>query len=311
MTTTAVAGALSGLLASSGLLLLIGFFSSRQFRLEDRLAPYLVDFDQETRFLGLEKVSSPLGVWSKAVEPFVDRMDGFLAILTSSQEVLEQRIYRAGIDKSTHEYRIAQLQWAIAGLTTGAALATLVALRNSFDWLPSLAMIVLSPVLALILQDYLLNASIKRRQHRILSEFPTVAEILALSVSCGEGPLLALERISTSGTGALAQELGATVSHVRAGMGIGKALENLGQRTGVDHIARFADGVSVAVERGTPLAQVLKSQARDARDMGHRELMELGGKKELMMLVPVVFFVLPITVVFAIFPSMSLLDVGF
>jgi tight adherence protein C len=35
--------------------------------------------------------------------------------------------------------------------------------------------------------------------------------------------------------------------------------------------------------------------------------MEEGGKKEILMMVPVVFMVLPVTVLFAVFPGFSLL----
>ena len=38
--------------------------------------------------------------------------------------------------------------------------------------------------------------------------------------------------------------------------------------------------------------------------------MELGGKKEVLMLVPVVFLILPVTVVFAVYPSLITLQIG-
>ena len=67
---------------------------------------------------------------------------------------------------------------------------------------------------------------------------------------------------------------------------------------------------AVAVERGTPLAEVLRAQAQDVREEGRRALMEQGGRKEVLMMVPVVFLILPITVVFAVFPSLVVLRVG-
>jgi tight adherence protein C len=66
-----------------------------------------------------------------------------------------------------------------------------------------------------------------------------------------------------------------------------------------------------ALERGTPLAEVLRAQAHDARGVAKRELMESGGKKEVMMLVPLVFLILPLTIVFAIFPGIFVLRSGF
>jgi tight adherence protein C len=61
--------------------------------------------------------------------------------------------------------------------------------------------------------------------------------------------------------------------------------------------------MSVALERGTPLADVLRAQAVDAREQQRRALLDVGGRKEIAMLVPVVFLVLPVTVVFALFPG--------
>jgi len=48
---------------------------------------------------------------------------------------------------------------------------------------------------------------------------------------------------------------------------------------------------------------VLRAQAGDVREAGRRSLMESGGRKEIAMMVPVVFLVLPITVLFALFPG--------
>jgi tight adherence protein C len=39
--------------------------------------------------------------------------------------------------------------------------------------------------------------------------------------------------------------------------------------------------------------------------------METGGKKEITMLFPVIFLILPITIVFAVFPSLQVLRIGF
>ena len=74
---------------------------------------------------------------------------------------------------------------------------------------------------------------------------------------------------------------------------------------------RSVEGIAVAIERGTPLADVLRAQAQDVRDNAKRELMETAGKKEIAMLAPVVFFILPLTVIFAVFPGLSLMRLNF
>ncbi len=66
----------------------------------------------------------------------------------------------------------------------------------------------------------------------------------------------------------------------------------------------------VATDRGTPLAEVLRSQAQDIRENSRQRLMEVGGSKEIAMMVPVVFMILPVTVLFALFPGLAVLEVG-
>jgi tight adherence protein C len=52
------------------------------------------------------------------------------------------------------------------------------------------------------------------------------------------------------------------------------------------------------------MAEVLRAQAADVRALGKRQLLEAGGKKEILMMVPVVFLILPITILFAFFPGL-------
>ncbi|HNO39808.1 MAG TPA: pilus assembly protein TadB, partial [Marmoricola sp.] len=62
--------------------------------------------------------------------------------------------------------------------------------------------------------------------------------------------------------------------------------------------------IAIATERGTPLAEVLHAQAADVREAGRRVLIETGARKEVAMMIPVVFLVLPIVIVFAFYPGL-------
>jgi tight adherence protein C len=141
----------------------------------------------------------------------------------------------------------------------------------------------------------------------MLAEFPTVAELLALAVSAGEGATGALDRVCRLSHGELSVELGRCLADARAGANLPTALQGLADRTGLVSLTRFVDGMVVAVERGTPLAEVLRAQAQDVREAGRRAVMEAGGRKEIAMMIPVVFLVLPVTVLFAIFPGFAFL----
>ena len=52
---------------------------------------------------------------------------------------------------------------------------------------------------------------------------------------------------------------------------------------------------------------MLRAQAEDVREASRRGLMETGGRKEVVMMVPVVFLILPVTVMFAVFPGLATL----
>ena len=87
-------------------------------------------------------------------------------------------------------------------------------------------------------------------------------------------------------------------------MPITRALTALSDRTTLEPFARFLQGLVVAIERGTPMADVLRAQAVDVREVGKRALLEAGGRKEISMMVPVVFLILPVTVLFALYPGL-------
>ena len=55
---------------------------------------------------------------------------------------------------------------------------------------------------------------------------------------------------------------------------------------------------------------LLRAQAQDVRDTAKRDLMESAGKKEIAMMIPVVFGVLPLTVVFAVYPGLAAISMG-
>jgi len=305
------AGLIAGIGFSAGVLLLWRYWDSRRIPLDERLAPYLVEANVHYRTLGVSRVRTPMGVLLRMLSPWTREIERFLTLFSSPTAELESRLKRSGRGQSVAQFRIQQLQAAVAGLIAGLATSVILGTTRGTGFTVLIGLTVLAPLGALVVCDWLLSRDIATRTARILREFPTIAELLALAVSAGQGPMAGLERVAQTATGELSSELRAVVLHVRSGAQLPVALEELGARTQIPAIARFADGVSVAVERGTPLAQVLRAQAQDARDIGHRELMEIGGKKEVHMLLPVVFILLPITVVFAVFPSLLAFNVSF
>jgi tight adherence protein C len=298
-------GALLGLMAAAGICLAVAASPPlRRPRLDDRLAPYLRDAPRPSRLLSDARAFTAFPTLERLLGPVLRDAASFVDRTIGGSTSVRRRLDQVGRGVTLEQFRIEQVLWGAGGLLLGLVLALVSALRGSGA--RPLAFLVLSFVLALVGvlgRDRALTNEVSRREARMITEFPTVAELLALSVAAGEGAVGALERVTKLSRGELARELGRALADARAGASLVNALEGMAARTSLPALSRFVDGMAIAVERGTPLADVLRAQAVDVREQGRRALLEAGGRKEIAMLVPVVFLVLPVTVVFALFPG--------
>jgi tight adherence protein C len=216
---------------------------------------------------------------------------------------VRRRLDQAGQEMTVEDFRAQQVLWGAVGLAAGLGASLVAAAKGDFSALLLLVLSLGGAVTGVLLRDQVLSRDVARREERIMAEFPTIAELLALAVAAGEGPVGALERVTRISRGELAGELRRALAQARAGQSLVQALQGVATRTSLAPLARFVDGVAIAVERGTPLADVLRAQAVDVREAGKRALLEAGGRKEIAMMIPVVFLVLPVTVLFALFPG--------
>ncbi|CCI52035.1 type II secretion system F family protein [Nostocoides jenkinsii] len=301
-------GALAGLLFAAGSWVAVRRLPwLRRPTLEARLAPYLSDAVRHTR-LRDRSVSSPGGVLAVLGRPLVGDIAGWIERILGGAASVRQRLLRAGKTPDVDRFRAEQVIAGALGGVAGAVVGVSAVLGNGSSPFLLVMIVFLGVGLGVIGWDHRLTRKAVRREELMLTEFPTIAELLALAVGAGEGAVGALERVCRLSNGALADELGRCLGDARAGANLPSALEGLANRTGLASLTRFVDGIVIAVERGTPLADVLRAQAQDVREESRRDLMEKGGKKEIAMMVPVVFLVLPITILFAVFPGWDFLN---
>jgi tight adherence protein C len=276
----------------------------RRLRLDDRLAPYLRDTPRPSMLLADGRTFTPFPTLERLLGPVLRDLAGRVDRAVGGTLSVRRRLDQTGRDMTVEQFRVEQVMWGAGGLFAGLALAVLAAARGSrTNPIGFLILAVVLSVAGVLLRDRALTAEVARRETRMISEFPTIAELLALAVGAGEGPVGALERVVRLANGELSRELSRALADARAGSSVVAALEGMAARTSLPALARFVDGMAIAVERGTPLADVLRAQATDVREMGRRALLEAGGRKEIAMLVPVVFMVLPVTIIFALFPG--------
>jgi tight adherence protein C len=295
-------GALCGAGIGAGLLMVATrVLVLRRPQLDVRVLPYVRDLPQAVRPAAVP--ASQAGAFRALFGPVLASAAHTLERLLGGNASIRRRLERAHLSMTVHDFRVEQVLWGLVAFGGTAAVSLLVALRSPGRTLPLLVLCAVAFVLGVLLRENRLTAQVTERERRILAEFPSIAELLALAVGAGEGPVSALDRVVTRSHGELSTDLGAVLADIRTGTPVAAALDALARRSGLPVVARFAEGMAVAIERGTPLSGVLHAQAADVREAGRRALIESGARKEILMMVPVVFLVLPVTVVFAFWPG--------
>lgn len=303
-------GALLGLLGGIGLLLVhrrAPVF--RRIDLDDRLAPYLRATSRPSTLLS-RTATAPGPTLGRLLAPLTRDSARLVDRVLGGSASVRQRLVRCGRAPDVEAFRVEQVLWGAVGLAAGLLVAALAWWHGSGSVGALTVMVLVAAALGVAGRDWVLGQEAASRERRMLAEFPTVAEMLALSVSAGEGPVAALERVARLSDGELSAELRRTLADARAGASLPDALAALAGRTGLAALARFVDGIVVAVERGTPLADVLRAQAQDVREVFQRALMDTAGRKEVLMMIPVVFLILPVTVLFAVYPGFAFLQLS-
>ena len=246
-----------------------------------------------------QEAPSPLTVWARRASAAA------LESLGSTTESVARRLALAGMAPEVSVFRLHQALAGIAGLVVAC---TIVAARPSSSLrasiIPLCACALIGSLLGVAGMDRFLTLRAHARQRAI----DAAAELLALAVAAGESIPAAIERVAACAGGSLGIELALTAGHIRNGTPSVRALADLDERTESPALTRLSRTLTTAIERGSPLASVLHDQARDQRERSLAALMEEGGRREIAMLLPVVFLILPVTVMFALYPGLIALD---
>ena len=207
--------------------------------------------------------------------------------------------------KTTLErFRLQQFLAGIAGVTAMTLVTFAIAAARPVSILQWIVMMLIGFVAGAMVFDRILTVRVNAISRKVSSQVADAAELLALSVSAGESVPAALRRVQQIVGPELATQLGATLEDIDNGASVTRALGKLRRTTRSPQLGRLLDTLVASMERGAPLATTLREQARDLRDEARRALMESGGKREGAMLFPVVFIILPVTVVFALYPGL-------
>ena len=248
-------------------------------RLARRVAPYLADVSDAAREATAPPPGGPVPVLGLLVAPGRRVIDTILGDADATARRLRQAARPYELAAFRSRQLLAALGAAAVGLGFALVLPAPLAVRAG--------VVALAAAVGVLAPDQLLRRAAAARLARLEEELPVILEFLALSLSAGEGVVDALRRVSRVGRGELARELAAVVASVGTGLPFAETLTALARDLDLPAFTRCVDQLLAALERGTPLVDVLRAQAQDARTEAKRRLIESGGKKEIAMLVPV------------------------
>ena len=142
-----------------------------------------------------------------------------------------------------------------------------------------------------------------------LLELPQHLELMAARLQNGENIYTVLTQQAVA-DGVLANGFRRLSVRLRLGETLDQALALLAIEVTSPLVSELANKIQLGVARGTPLASQLLPLAATAKNQLRVAQLKASGRNELRMLVPLVFLILPVTIAFAVFPSLQILQLG-
>lgn len=141
------------------------------------------------------------------------------------------------------------------------------------------------------------------KQSEINAELVSILQMLSIMVSAGESPMSAMKYVSKRSEGILPSLIKQSFRKYEDGRTLTQTLDFIATATGSSQVRRLTNSIQIAIHRGTPILEVLNNQVLALNKQINFNLMKLSGKSEITLLIPVVFLILPVSISFAIWPS--------
>ncbi|MBB5372345.1 type II secretion system F family protein [Acidocella aromatica] len=131
---------------------------------------------------------------------------------------------------------------------------------------------------------------------KVAAGVPDALDMLVICADAGlaleAGIARVAQEISTLNP-ALASELQQTSHELQIGADMRHAMDNLGERTGLETLKRLATTLAQSLQYGTPLTQALRSLSAELRAEALVKFEERAGRLPTLMTMPMILFILP------------------
>jgi tight adherence protein C len=138
-----------------------------------------------------------------------------------------------------------------------------------------------------------LRMKLNSRRSDIQTALPDVLDVLVVCVEAGLTFEAAMEKVVEKFENALADEFSRVMQEVRLGRARLEALNDMGERTGVDELNNFVQAIIQSEQLGSGIGRILKIQAEEIRAKRLITAQERGARASLKMLIPMLACIFP------------------
>jgi len=149
----------------------------------------------------------------------------------------------------------------------------------------------------------------RRRRNTDVGEVAVISTVLALGLRGGLTVAAALELSMIGASGRVADYLKQVLAAIRLGAPTARTLSEAAIGSKSAPVEELLNKLHISSELGSALAEQLDDLAASLRQQVAIERLARATASETKMLLPLVFLILPVTVVFALYPSMQILNI--
>lgn len=276
-------------------LLAVSLFTPKRNEARDKLQPYAYRPGGDGGELG-----RPFS--DRVLFPILERLGRMAGSAAPSemQERIKQALAEAGDPVSMNTY----LALRTIGTTVLPLLyAALIASAHTSLQPTQLAVLLLVMVIGNYLPKRWIVSKANTRRHDIERALPDALDLIVVSMEAGLALDGAIAKVVEKTRGALKEEFQRMLREVQLGMPRREALRQLGSRTKVKDMITLINSVVQADQMGVSMAQVMRTQADEARLKRRQRAEEKAHQAAVKMLFPLVLFILPSVMIVAIGPA--------
>ena len=144
--------------------------------------------------------------------------------------------------------------------------------------------------------DFVVTRIASHRRDKIERGMPDALDLLVICAEAGLSLTQAIEEVAKDLhrlSPEIAEEFSITVSEMRVLTDRSAALDNLAQRTGIEHLRGLIATLTQSIKFGTPLAESLRMFANEMRLMRLAKMEERAARLPVLLAIPLILFIMP------------------